>query len=86
MIEKKQLTIRLPVSLFEHLNEKAKNEEKSINDIMIEITEDHLKRQHTEKILKEIVNVRKKIKDTYGQHPDSTEDLVKLREGKRNYE
>jgi hypothetical protein len=82
-MDKKQFTIRLPQATFDYLTSKAHDENKSVNDVMVDITEEYIKWQNAENTIKEIIVLREKLKDEYGVHPDSTEDIRKFREGDR---
>jgi len=78
--EKKQLTVRFPQPVFRYLAERAQAENKTLNDIVVEIAnEDRLYRQ-AGRVLDEIGLIREKSAQAYGIHPDSTDDLRKLRE------
>jgi hypothetical protein len=83
MIDKKQLTVRLPQSTVDYLNSKAENENKSLNDIMTDITEEYMKWQEGDKVLHDIMLIREKVKNENGIHPSSTVDIQRLRNGER---
>ncbi|QGQ98079.1 hypothetical protein EHS13_25925 [Paenibacillus psychroresistens] len=83
MIDKKQLTVRLPQSTVDYLYTKAENENKSLNDIMTDITEEYMKWQEGDKVLQDIMIIREKVKKESGVHPSSTEDIQRLRNGER---
>lgn len=83
MIDKKQLTVRLPQSTVDYLNLKAESENKSLNDIITDITEDYINWQEGDKILQDIMIIREKAKNESGIHPNSIEDIQKLRDGER---
>ncbi len=83
MLEKKQFTVRLPKSIVDYLTIKAKNENKALNEVMTDITEEYMKWHEGEKVLEDIAVVREQIKNEYGIHPDSTEEIRRLREGDR---
>jgi hypothetical protein len=83
MLDKKQLTVRLPQSIIDYLNLKAENENKSLNDIITDITEEYMKWQEGEKVLQDIMIIREKVKNESGVHPSSTEDIQQLRNGER---
>ncbi|MEX2415181.1 MAG: hypothetical protein WD424_03480 [Paenibacillaceae bacterium] len=83
MLDKKQLTVRLPQSTVDYLSQKAENENKSLNDIMTDITDEYMKWHEGENVLNEIALLREKVRSEYGIHPDSTEDIRQLRDGDR---
>lgn len=83
MLDKKQLTVRLPQSTVDYLSQKAENENKSLNDIMTDITDEYMKWHEGENTLKEIALLREEVRSEYGIHPDSTEDIRQLRDGDR---
>jgi hypothetical protein len=83
MLDKKQLTVRLPQSTVDYLSQKAESENKSLNDIMTDITDEYMKWHEGDNGLKEIALLREKVKNEYGVHPDSTGDIRKLRDGDR---
>jgi hypothetical protein len=83
MFEKKQLTVRLPQSTVDYLTARAEDENKSLNDIMTDITEEYMKWQQGDKVLQDIMIIREKVKNETGVHPDSTADIQRLREGER---
>jgi hypothetical protein len=83
MLGKKQLTVRLPQSTVNYLNSKAESENKSLNDILLDITEEYMKWHEGEKVLQDIAVIREKVISENGVHPDSTEDIRRLREGER---
>ncbi|WP_168118839.1 hypothetical protein [Paenibacillus sp. HB172176] len=83
MIEKKQLTVRLPKSVIEYIQEKAKKEKKALNDVMTDITEEYMKWHESEQLLQDIFVIRERVKNEYGVHPDSTEEIRDLRDGDR---
>lgn len=83
MQEKRQITVRLPKSVFDYVTLKAKNEKKAINDVITDITEEYMKWHEGEKILDDIAVLREQTKNQYGVHPDSVEEIRKLREGDR---
>ena len=83
MLDKKQLTVRLPQSIVDYLTMKAESENKSLNDIMSDITEEYMKWHDGEKVLQDIMLLREKVKHETGIQPDSTEDIRRLREGDR---
>jgi len=83
MIDKKQLTVRLPQSTVDYLNLKAEAEHKSLNDIITDITEEYMNWQEGDKVLQDIMRIREKVKNESGIHPNSTEDIQKLRKGER---
>ena len=62
---------------------KAESENKSLNDIMSDITEEYIKWHEGDKVLRDIAGIREKVKQETGIHPDSTEDIRRLREGDR---
>lgn len=82
-MEKKQLTVRLPQPVFEYLSLKAENEQKSVNDIMIDMAEQYMKWHEGEQLLQEIALIRERVKEKYGTHPDSVDDIRRFREGER---
>ena len=56
MLEKKQLTVPLPQSTFDYLTIRAEDENKSLNDIMTDITEEYMKwQQEAYKVLQDIM-------------------------------
>ena len=83
MFDKKQLTVRLPQSTVDYLSLKAESENKSLNDIMLDITEEYMKWHEGEKVLQDIALLREKVKSETGVHPDSTEDIRRFRDGDR---
>jgi hypothetical protein len=83
MMDKKQLTIRLPRETVDYLTIRAENENKSLNDIMTDITDEYIKWHQGEKVLQEISIIRENVKNESGLHPDSTDDIRNLREGNR---
>ncbi|MCD9023024.1 hypothetical protein [Cohnella silvisoli] len=83
MLNKKQLTVRLPQSTVNYLNSRAESENKSLNDILVDVTEEYMKWHEGEKVLQDIAVIREKVKGETGVHPDSTEDIRKLREDER---
>ncbi len=83
MLDKKQLTVRLPQTTVNYLNSRAESENKSLNDILVDITEDYIKWHEGEKVLKDISLIREKVRSESGIHPDSTEEIGRLREGDR---
>jgi hypothetical protein len=83
MLDKKQLTVRLPQATVDYLSQKALDENKSLNDIMTHITDEYMKWHDGDNSLKEIALLREKVKSEYGVHPDSTGDIRKLRDGDR---
>jgi hypothetical protein len=83
MLDKKQLTVRLPITTVDYLTLKAEAENKSLNDIMADITEEYMKWHEGEKVLQDIAVLREKIKHETGIHPDSTDDIRRFREGDR---
>jgi hypothetical protein len=83
MMDKKQLTVRLPQSTVDYLYLRAENENKSLNDIMTDITEEYMKWQEGDKVLQDIMLIREKVKKESGVHPSSTEDIQRLRNGER---
>jgi hypothetical protein len=83
MLDKKQLTVRLPQSTVDFLSQKAENENKSLNDIMTDITDEYMRWHEGENGLKQIALLREKVRSENGIHPDSMEDIRKLRDGDR---
>jgi hypothetical protein len=83
MLDKKQLTVRLPQTTVDYLTLKAESENKSLNDIMSDITEEYMKWHSGDKALQDIIFLREKVKAETGVQPDSTADIRKLREGDR---
>ncbi|QJD84946.1 hypothetical protein [Cohnella herbarum] len=83
MSEKKQLTVRLPALVVDYLAEKASAENKTMNDVMIEVTEQYMNADQSEKLIREIAVVRERAKGVSGVQPDSVEDIRQLREGER---
>lgn len=81
--EKKQLTLRLPIPVYEYIMAKAKNENKAINEVITDITEEHMKWHEGEQILRDIAVVREQARNQYGVHPDSVDEISKMREGDR---
>lgn len=83
MLDKKQLTVRLPVQIIDYLTMKAKNEDKALNEVVTDITEEHMQWHKGERALEDIAVIREQAKNEYGIHPDSTEEIRKLRDGDR---
>jgi transcriptional regulatory protein LevR len=83
MQNKKQLTVRLPQSTVNYLNARAESENKSLNDILQDVTEEYMKWHEGEKVLQDIAFIREKVKEETGVHPDSTLEIRKLREDER---
>lgn len=83
MPEKKQLTIRLPQSIFEYISSEAERGNLSINDFVVELAQEHRRRKEAAQALESIYEVRAQIKANYGVHPDSLEDLRDIRDGSR---
>ncbi|WP_199618947.1 hypothetical protein [Paenibacillus alkalitolerans] len=83
MIEKKQLTVRLPLRVFDYLTQRAESEQKTLNDIMVDITEQHMMWHEGEKLIKEIGMIRERTQRMSGVQPDSTDDIRSLRDGER---
>lgn len=82
-MEKKQLTVRIPKPLFDYLTVKADHEHKSMNDIMVEMSEQYMKWHEGEKMLQDIALVRERVKEASGIQPDSVEEIRRMREGER---
>lgn len=80
MEQKKQLTVRFPQSVYDYLAKRAKEESKTLNDIVVEITEDDFRYKQTERLLSDIGRIRENNGKQYGVHPDSTDELRQLRE------
>ncbi|XID90743.1 hypothetical protein ACF3MZ_19665 [Paenibacillaceae bacterium WGS1546] len=83
MSEKKQLTLRLPAAIVDYLAAKASEENKTLNDVMVEVTEQYMNADRGEKLLREIALVREKAKDLTGIQPNSVDEIRKMREGDR---
>lgn len=83
MLDKKQLTVRLPKKTVDYLTLRAESENKSLNDIMQDVTEEYMKWHEGERTLQEIALIRERAKGETGVQPDSTDDIRRLREGER---
>lgn len=83
MLDKKQLTVRLPVHLYDYLYERASQNGKSLNDMLVDITEEHMKWLKAEQTFQKMTALREKSQYS-GAQPDSIPDLRKLREGERD--
>jgi len=81
MSEKKQLTVRLPAPVVDYLATKASEENKTLNDVMIEVTEQYMNTAKSEKLIREIAIVRERAKEITGTQPDSVDDIRRFREG-----
>ena len=83
MSDKKKLTLRLSEATMDYVAKKAESENKSLNDVMVGITEQYMQWNEAGKVLQSISMVREKVKDEVGVHPDSVDELRSLREGHR---
>lgn len=83
VLDKKQLTVRLPRVTVDYLTLRAESENKSLNDIIQDVTEEYMKWHEGEKTLQEIALLRERAKNETGAHPDSTDEIRRLRDGER---
>jgi hypothetical protein len=83
MSDKKQLTTRLSEATMDYVAKKAESENKSLNDVMVEITEQYMQWNEAGMVLQRISMVREKVKNEVGVHSHSLNELRSLREGHR---
>lgn len=82
-MEKKQLTVRLPVTVVDYFFNKAEAENKTLNELVTEVAEQYMIANQGEQLIREIAVVRERAKSAYGAGPDSTDAIRRLREGER---
>ena len=82
-MEKKQLTVRLPVPVVDYLADRAQSENKTLNELVTEVAEQYMIAHQSEQLIREIAVVRERAKNAYGAGQDSTDEIRRLREGER---
>lgn len=82
-MDKKQLTVRLPVPVVDYLTNRAQLENKTLNEMVSEVAEQYMVAHQSEQLIREIAVVRERAKKAYGADADSTDEIRRLREGER---
>jgi hypothetical protein len=74
------LTIRIPEDMLA-LAKELKEDRESLNDLVIDAIDREVRRRQTSKIMAEVAELRERIFQRFGAHPDSTPMIRELREG-----
>ena len=76
--------VRMPEDLYGKLKEWAKEENRSINDLMVEILAEAARHRQAMQWLEAADRFREKLRAKYGEFPDSTPLLREIREERSN--
>jgi len=85
MEKREAITIRFPARVIEAVR-LAKHEEESLNDFVVRVLEKEARWVRARKAHADIVKLREEIRERTGVHPDSTQLIRDLREGRGRYD
>ncbi len=72
--------VRMPDEVYRRLKERAREENRSINDLTVEILDRETKRWEARRALEAARRLREELRAKHGEFPDSTEIIRQMRE------
>lgn len=76
--------VRMPDEVYRRLKERAREENRSINDLTVEILDRETKRWEARRALEAARRLREELRAKHGEFPDSTEIIRQMREERSN--